>query len=158
MSTAPQLVPPDHPALWTPAPELTGEDRVNHQHTMELMREAVQKVHAAGMAATQLGLSLRLFISSNEQFPVVINPTWKPVGSDHISKPERCLSRLDFCTYVRRPAKIYAIWDDADGHRKSAMLESMDARVFLHLCDLLDGRPIFPRPKQAAAVSCASSQ
>lgn len=146
MNAAPQLVAPDHPALWSRARELTPEDRANHQHTIGLMRAAVQKVGAAGLAAPQLGLPLRMFVTKYPDFEVVLNPTWRAVGEEAISKPERCLSSVGFSTYVRRPAKIYAIWEDADGFRKSRLLESMDARVFLHLYDLLDGKPIFTRP------------
>lgn len=158
MSTAPQLVPPDHPALWTRAAELTRQDRENHQHTIGLMREAVAKVGAAGLAAPQLGLSLRMFVTKYEAFPVVINPTYRKVGLDHISKPERCLSLNSFTTYVRRPAKIYAEWEDTDGFRKTALLESMDARVFLHLYDLVEGRPIFPRPLRVSHSQAVNSE
>lgn len=143
--SAPQLVPPNDPCLWTPARALTAEDRAEHQQTIKLMREAVTRVGAAGLAAPQLGLSLRMFVTKYPQFEVVINPEWKAVGSDFISKPERCLSRNDFSTYVRRPAKIHAQWIDADGVSHEADLESMDARVFLHLYDLLQGRPIWSR-------------
>lgn len=151
MSGTPQLVPSDHPALWNRARELTPEDRQNHQHTIGLMREAVSKVGAPGLAAPQLGIPLRMFVTKYEAFPIVINPTYRVVGVDHISKPERCLSSMGYSTYVRRPAKIYACWMDGDGFPKSALIESMDARVFLHLCDLLDGQPIFPRPRAPAA-------
>lgn len=151
-----RLEGPDHTALWTPARAFTAEDREMHaKTTIHAMLKAVLEVGAAGLAMPQVGLSLRCFVTNGHGSlpPVVINPSWTQVGEDFISKPEKCLSRLDYSTYMRRPARIQATWEDANGVAQTALLESMDARIFLHLFDLLEGRPIYPRPKAVVPVS-----
>lgn len=146
-----KLESPDHPALWTPARHVTPEDREMHANTtIPMMQKAVAEVGAAGLAAPQIGLSLRFFVTKYFGWECCINPSWTQVGEDFISKPERCLSNLAYSTYVRRPAQIRAIFEDIAGVRQELNLEGMDARVFQHLADLCDGRPIFPRPKSLA--------
>ncbi len=140
------LVPTDHEALWTPAHQLTDADRVMHQQTFEAMRELMVKLRGVGLSFPQIGLSLRAFVSGYEHWPVVINPTWKAVGLAHVSKLEGSLSKPGWHTYVRRAESIYAQWHDADGFRKTRLLDGIEARVFQHLCSYIDGLPIFPKP------------
>lgn len=147
------LQPPSCPALWSRAREMTADDRENHRNTtIPAMQKAVAEVGAAGMSMTQVGIPLRCFVTSNAAFPIVVNPHWEQVGSDFISKPEKSLTRLDYSTYVRRPAQIRATFEDENGTRHEINLEGMDARVFMHMQSLVDGKPIFPRPKSVAVA------
>lgn len=140
------LVPITDEALWTPARDLTVEERVMHQQTFAEMRELMFRLRGVGLSFPQIGLSLRAFISGYEHWPVVINPSWKPVGKDHVSKLEGCLSKPGWHTYVRRPEQIYAEWQDVDGFRKTRFLDGVESRVFQHEGDHLAGLPIFPKP------------
>lgn len=142
------LVPHDHGALWTPAREFTGEDREIHATTIADLTALIAELGAVGIAAPQVGLSLRLFVSTFPKWPVCINPYYEPVdGFGHTSKPESSLNRKGWSTFVRRSNKIAARWTDADGAGQSDDLDGIEARVFAHLCDYLDGRPIFPGPR-----------
>jgi peptide deformylase len=143
-----KLVPISDPVLWIPARQMTRDDREMHANTFKQLQEFMGQLRGAGIALPQIGLGLRAFVSKFDAWPVVINPTWKQVGAGFISKPEGSLSKLGWNTYVRRPDKVYAYWHDVDGFNKSQLLDGIDARVFLHLCDYLDGRPIFPRPSE----------
>lgn len=131
---------------------------MHRNSTIPAMLKAVIEVGAAGLAMPQVGLSLRCFVTNSQGSlpPVVINPSFKQVGTDFISKPERCISNLSYSTYVRRPAKITASWEDADGVPKTALLESMDARIWCHLQDLCDGKPIFPSPRRFPRPTCVA--
>lgn len=141
------LVAPDSAVLWAPAAAATDDDRVTHQHTIDELAELMLKIGAAGLAFPQIGVPLCIFVSQSKDWPVVINPQWIAViGCDFISKPERSLTHPQWSGYIRRPAKIHATWEGKDGAKKSADLEAMDARIFLHLCDYLLGKPIFPKP------------
>ena len=148
------LIPPHADLLWQPALPMTNDDRVMHQQTFKEMHELNVKLNGAGIAFPQVGLGLTAFVSRYEAWPTVVNPEFRIVGSDHVSRLEGCLSMPGWHTYVRRPAKIYAEWEDVDGFRKTALLEGIEARVFQHLHDLLNGRPIFPRPKAPAKPVC----
>lgn len=140
----------DHPALWTRGRDVTMEDLAMHRQTISAMKKAVDEVGAAGLAFSQIGLSLRGFVTKYDGWRTVMNPRWEQVGTSFVSKPEKCLTRLDYSTYVRRPESIIARFQDGDGEDVAKPLTGMDARVFQHLTNLCDGLPIFPRPKAVA--------
>lgn len=123
-----------------------------HRQTISMMKQAVDEVRAAGLAFSQIGLSLRGFVTKYDSWRVVMNPRWEHVGTNFVSKPEKCLTRLDYSTYVCRPESIIARFQNRDGEDVAKPLTGMDARVFMHLTDLCDGRPIFPRPKAVPAA------
>jgi peptide deformylase len=140
------FIPAHSDLLWSPAVRMSNDDRVMHQQTFKKLHDLNIKVGGAGIAFPQVGLHMAAFISRYEGWPVCVNPEFRIVGSDRISRLEGCLSRPGWHTYVSRPAKVYAMWDDVDGFSKTKLLDGIEARVFQHLCDLLKGQPIFPRP------------
>lgn len=140
------FIPPHSDLLWTPAARMSAEDRVMHLHTFKELHELNMQVNGAGIAFPQVGLHMAAFISRYEGWPVCVNPEFRIVGKNYSSRLEGCLNRPGWHTYVRRPEKVYAQWDDIDGFQKTALLEGIESRVFQHLCDLLKGQPIFPRP------------
>jgi len=116
-----------------------------------------EKSHAAGLAAPQIGLNLRLFgqLSGNKkEMKVFINPRilatygtkTRPMMTfdDGTHEPflEGCLSFPDLFGTVKRFLKIEVVWDEIEGNKlkeRRKTLEGIEAIVFQHESDHLDG-------------------
>jgi len=144
------LVASTDPVLWAVATALTAEDIPMFAETFNDMKSLNFTLSGAGIAMPQVGISKRAFVTRYEAIDVVINPEFSQTGPDFVSRLEGCLSKPGWHTFVRRPAEIHAKWTSPDGQRKGSDLSGNEAKVFMHLCDLLDGRPIFPREKLKA--------
>lgn len=141
---------PAHPTL-----HARGDDATNLAAFARIVKQAQELMaqhKAAGIALPQLGVSVRLFVSKYPNFPVCANPSYEPDGiHDRTSKLEGTLNKPGWHCYVARPDSIRAAWTDHTGTHQSAHFDGMEARVFQHLTDACDGKPIFARPTQSAA-------
>lgn len=140
-----QLVARDHAALWTPA--LPVENPADVQPYIGPMRFLmdVGPVRAVGLAAPQVGVSLRFFISNKSG--VVVNPTIIQRSEQRTSAREGCMSwnRGSSQTFVARFDTIAAHWVTPDGTPVYRFMRGLEARIFQHECDHLDGVCIFSR-------------
>lgn len=137
------LVPYAHPVLTKPA-TLVGDPRM-FADSIPRMQKLMREHKGVGLAAPSVGIPARFFVSTYEKWPVVINPLWVPVGNARTSKLEGSLNRPNFHVYVPAYEKIRATWIDQERKPHEADLEGMEARVFQHLCNQLDGSPIWSR-------------
>lgn len=97
-----------------------------------------------GLAAPQVGILLRFFVMG---LRVCINPSVHPtIGSGLIFVEEGCLSRPGFRRKIPRHSEVHACYTKLGGEAITCVLTGMDAIVFQHECDHLDGKCIFPRP------------
>lgn len=112
---------------------------------IDAMRTLMERARGVGLAAPQVGIGLRFFITSLRGLKVVINPRIVLVrDSGRTSKPEGCLTWPGRQTYVCRHDKIIAEWTDLNGAQVIKALDDWDARVFQHENDHLNGICIFP--------------
>ena len=106
---------------------------------IELMHEA----SGVGLAAPQVGLSVRLFVANWTQEPgddhVFINPTLRDPSRKSESAEEGCLSLPELRIEVRRPAGIEIEALDAAGEPVTLQSDGFAARVWQHEFDHLDG-------------------
>ncbi len=109
---------------------------------MELMFEH----HGVGLAAPQIGLSWRLFVTRNpsgqedeENAVVWINPKLEVICDDLEIDEEGCLSLPDIRADIRRPAGIRISGFDLDGEPQELSSNDFIARVWQHENDHLDG-------------------
>ena len=111
-----------------------------------------------GLAAPQIGVTLRVFLMEDPQhrvdadplrdarqrtsFPleIVINPVWRPVGAEQTTFAEGCLSIPPFLAVVDRFRTIEAEWLSLDGQQRKRKLVGWPARIFQHEADHLNGR------------------
>jgi peptide deformylase len=102
---------------------------------LELMRAS----RGIGLAAPQVGLSVRLFVADIGDGPVcVVNPTIAPVASrDRMA--EGCLSLPDVTVEVERASAIEVHGFDAAGKALHFAARGLLARVLQHELDHLDG-------------------
>lgn len=111
---------------------------------------AEQGSPAAGLAAPQIGVTLRMF--TLDGFPsAFVNPRPLKVSSEHSVAVERCLSLPDVSVAVRRPTWVKIGFLDEHGANRALKLHGWDARAALHELDHLDGILITDRRVAEAA-------
>ncbi|MDH4116074.1 MAG: peptide deformylase [Acidimicrobiia bacterium] len=129
----------------------TGEVQGLIDDMIETMRDAA----GAGIAATQVGSSLRITtieVSSNRRYPykppipltVCVNPTWEPLDDEIVEINEGCLS-VPLRGYLRRHVNIRVRYRDRHGTEHIETRHGLTAGTFQHEIDHLDGKLIVDR-------------
>jgi peptide deformylase len=110
----------------------------------ENMVERMYLAQGAGLAANQVGVSLRLIVldlhSKNENKPiVVINPILAEKDNEEVSEEEGCLSVPKYYDYVKRSKKVLVKGMTLAGKSFEMDCEGHLARAFQHEVDHLNG-------------------
>jgi peptide deformylase len=111
------------------------------------MRRIAGELDGAGIAAPQVGESLRIFLvcaRGEEPERVFINPVIEAVGAV-VPHDEGCLSLPDIRAEILRPAKARVTALDLEGNEFTIESEEFDARVWQHEFDHLEGVLIIDR-------------
>ena len=114
------------------------------------MHDTMENLSGAGLAAPQIGVSLRVVVfgvKSNPRYPdaedvpytVLINPVIEPLSQDMEEGWEGCLSVPGLRGVVPRYSRLRYSGFDAHGARIEREAEGFHARVVQHECDHLDG-------------------
>jgi peptide deformylase len=114
------------------------------------MQDTMQHMNGAGIAAPQIGVSLRVVIfgvGSNPRYPdaeqvpytVLINPILRPVGDAQEDGWEGCLSVPGLRGVVPRYQRLHYTGFDQYGQPIDRLVSGFHARVVQHECDHLDG-------------------
>jgi peptide deformylase len=114
------------------------------------MRDTMADLDGAGLAAPQIGVSLRVVIfavSGNPRYPdaeevpetVLVNPEIEFVGDEKEEGWEGCLSVPGLRGLVPRFRRLRYRGFDQFGKRIDRTVEGFHARVVQHECDHLDG-------------------
>lgn len=139
-----QIVYLPHPALRYQAAEVKRIDG-NLRTVVRRMFELMYEANGIGLAATQIGLPLRVFVMNLEADPaetdqefVFVNPQIvKKRGAD--TAEEGCLSIPKLYADVRRPEAVVIEAFDLEGQLFEMDLDELPARVVQHELDHLDG-------------------
>lgn len=114
------------------------------------MEDTMADLNGAGIAAPQIGVSLRIVIfgvGHNPRYPdaeqvpytVLINPTVTPVGEELEDGWEGCLSVPGMRGIVPRYQRLHYTGFDQYGKPIDRLVSGFHARVVQHECDHLDG-------------------
>ena len=108
---------------------------------LDLMHEA----KGVGLAAPQVGVSIRLFVcnATGEEGDdrIIVNPKLMDLtGAAELE--EGCLSIPGVTVFMRRATTMAMEAFDIDGHQIKLTCENLEARVWQHEADHLDGRLI----------------
>ena len=132
-----------HAALQQPAADVDAVD----EDIRALVDDMIETMYAApgvGLAAPQVGVSLRVFVADTssgrraDDLIVMINPV--VVEREGVqSEPEGCLSVPGFEAPVPRPTRIVVRGLDRDGTPHEVEGRELLARAFQHEIDHLDG-------------------
>ena len=116
--------------------EITDEIRQILDEMVETMREE----SGVGLAANQVGLTLRFFVGEVDgNVKKIINPEIIEFGKEEIELEEGCLSIPGIYKRVKRPEKIKVRYQNEKGETVEEELNEVWARVFQHELDHLDG-------------------
>ena len=127
----------------------------NIRRLVEKMIDIMLEHKGIGLAAPQVGISLRLFIisldGSRENVKVYVNPTVTPTGELY-SIEEGCLSVPGIYTKIRRYKKCSVTAMDLDGKEFTEQAEGLYARALQHEYDHIEGMTIVNRLGQTARI------
>ena len=103
------------------------------------MRDTVKAENGAGLAAPQIGLSMRMAVVDVEEgYFEFINPVIHSVKGEQEGW-EGCLSVRGKSGIVNRPMKVKISYQDRNGERKTLQAKGFFARAICHEFDHLDG-------------------
>jgi len=112
------------------------------QDLISNMLATLKHANGVGLAAPQVGVSLRLYIVSpnpNDDPYIVINPTLKRLPSNQVQDWEGCLSIPGIRGLVNRSDRINVEFHDQYGVHHSKEFSGFISRVFQHEHDHIDG-------------------
>jgi peptide deformylase len=136
--------------LWQRAEPVSRFDTPELHELLADMRDTMQSLNGAGLAAPQIGVALRVVIfgvQHNSRYPdaesvpetVLINPVITPLGAEIEEDWEGCLSVPGLRGLVPRHARIRYQGRDEYGAIIDRTVSGFHARVVQHECDHLDG-------------------
>lgn len=138
------------PVLLQKAVQVTAFDTPELHALIQDMQDTMAHMNGAGIAAPQIGVSLRVVIfgvGGNPRYPdaeqvtytVLINPTLTPVGDTQEDGWEGCLSVPGFRGVVPRYQRLHYTGFDQYGKPIDRLVSGFHARVVQHETDHLDG-------------------
>lgn len=138
------------PLLFEKAELVTEFDTDALHALIQDMQDTMESMNGAGIAAPQIGVSLRVVIfgiGSNPRYPdaeqvpytVLINPVLTPVGEEMDDGWEGCLSVPGMRGVVPRYTRLHYTGFDQFGQPIDRLVSGFHARVVQHECDHLDG-------------------
>ncbi len=139
-----------HPLLNQRAEAVTEFNTTELDSLIEDMLDTMQAEDGAGLAAPQIGVSLRVVVFGFDENPryqeappvpktVLINPHIRPLDEAIEDGWEGCLSVPGMRGIVPRYSRIEYRGFDAAGKPLEVKAEGFHARVVQHECDHLDG-------------------
>ncbi len=111
--------------------------------TCNAMLDAMYEAPGIGLAAPQVGIGKRFFVYDFGDGPgALVNPTI--TEADGVWEfEEGCLSIPGLSWMVVRPKRIHLVGYDLDGNEVSIEADELEARLFQHELDHLDGTLLF---------------
>lgn len=152
----PAIVQAGHPVLRARALPFTGQlSAAELARLIEIMTATMHAAPGVGLAAPQIGLPLQLAVLEDmfEVFPenaaarqreplerfTIINPHYRPLGSELAAHYEGCLSMSGWQAVVERPAAVELRYDDEHGTARTRQFSGWQARIVQHETDHLFG-------------------
>ena len=144
-----QIIPGNNPILREKSKEIANPKDPAVANLVKQMITTLRLNHGVGLAAPQIGETVRLFIVEVDyELHVFINPVIKSAGRDKITMEEGCLSFPGIFKPVERSKKITVSYYDLEGKKKSLKARGMLARVVQHEYDHLEGVLFIDREKK----------
>jgi peptide deformylase len=155
----PRIVQVGHPVLRAGTDDIARDRFSVLTELVDVMTRTMRAAPGVGLAAPQIGLSLRIAVIEDraedidmmppeevaelERQPValevLINPKYRAVGERKVTAFEGCLSLTGFRALVARHHTVVAEWTDVRGARRKQEFSGWPARIVQHEIDHLDG-------------------
>jgi len=101
--------------------------------------ETLIEVGGLGLAAPQLGISLRAFVIRSSPIIPFFNPVIVNTSDELVEMEEGCLTFPAILVKITRPRVIRVRYTDPTGKTETRTFQDMTARVVQHEVDHLDG-------------------
>ena len=148
-----EIVEIGHPVLRERAREVAAEELRSRevQGLIDDMIETRRAAHGAGLAANQVGETLRIAVveleEGNPRYPykppipltVIVNPVIEPLDDETEQINEGCLSVPDLRGEVPRFVNVRLRHLDREGEEQERIVRGLTAGTFQHELDHLDG-------------------
>ena len=140
MGKALKIVQEGNPVLRKKAEKVKDPKSPETRKLVEGMIVAMKRANGIGLAAPQVGYSLKIFtVNLEEKISVFINPEIKDISSDEIPFEEGCLSVNNIWGPVVRPKKLTIKATNENGEPVKVRAKGLLARVIQHEMDHLSG-------------------
>ena len=135
------LVDENDPILKSVAPEFDfGEPVVNPVEFSSQLVETCRMKGGFGLAATQVGMLLRVFVmGSGEEYVAMFNPKILEQSDQETLIAEGCLSFPMLALKISRPKWVTVEYYDYNGERHESTFEGLSSHVVQHELDHLNG-------------------
>ncbi len=131
--------------------ETIGPDYPDLKQLVEDMFETMEHANGVGLAAPQIGLSIKLIVVDATPFAeeepkcadfkkALMNPEIYATDGEAWAFEEGCLSFPGLHEDVMRPARVHIRYQDIDGTPHDEVYDGYVARVLQHECDHLNGK------------------
>ena len=135
------LIEKNHPILNLKLESDSSDlDRVE---LVENLVETMRQENGIGLSANQVGILERVFVMySNLKERKIIacfNPQIIEESPEQLLMDEGCLTYPGLWLKVKRPVWIKATWEDSQGTAGEYKLEGLEARIFQHEYDHMEG-------------------
>jgi peptide deformylase len=133
-----------HPILRIPCPELTVFDQTLQDLVADMVETMYHGTGAVGLAAPQVGQSVRVFVMDTNAFTtrdnlkVMVNPKIITASRNKTMR-EGCLSFPEYLANIKRSQRISVQAFDAQGLLHTYELKHLEAVCVQHEIDHLDG-------------------
>ena len=133
-----------HPMLRQPTRLVRPQDIAHLRALLPRMFAAMYDAPGIGLAAPQVGLSVRLAIvdlmENVTKAPIVlVNPEIVETSDTLVSREEGCLSLPNQYAEVVRPERVWVRYQDLDGGTHTIEADGLLATCLQHEIDHLDG-------------------
>lgn len=124
-----------------------------NQKLADEMVEFMRRSKGIGLAASQIGLSRRLFVMAVDgNIRICFNPEILEYSQNLTGFEEGCLSFPGESCILTRPETLVVRYQDSAGSWIQTKLEGLEARCFQHELDHLDGITMHDRLKEQHAA------
>ncbi|MEZ4442822.1 MAG: peptide deformylase [Polyangiaceae bacterium] len=147
-----EIVHIGHPVLREPTREIDAEELASEaiQTFIDDLVETMRHANGAGLAANQVGRSLRICaieVNDNPRYPykpnipltILVNPRIEPLSAVRFDNYEGCLSVPNLRGLVPRHTEIRVTGMTRDGAPYDERISGLTAGTFQHEVDHLDG-------------------
>ena len=117
----------------------------HHREFIKQMYEVMYSANGVGLAASQVGLNIRVFIldassRDDEKKPVtIINPKIISLDQNTVPYEEGCLSFPKHFAEIDRPEKIKIEYLNENNLKKTSTFKGFESRIIQHELDHLNG-------------------
>ncbi len=133
------------PVLKTQAAEITDIDGKLVRLVDEMFTTMYETESGIGLAAPQIGVQKQIFVWDIDEAPrVIINPVIAESSGEWVYE-EGCLSIPGLAVELVRPKQVLLEGVDLDGNRVQYEADELEARLFQHELDHLNGVLMFDR-------------